>query len=164
MSTPARADTERFLATIRDRSSGLNSDEDAIAATNAVLAQLGDYVSGDAARRLAAAAPEAFAGLLRSASREPSGGTSDEFLAAVAKRQGSGDLTVAADHVQAVFRALAETVDRAAVASVREQLTGELRLLLADESQGDTSQRMASGPIEPDAPNVAGPERAVRRP
>ncbi|MBD0283398.1 MAG: hypothetical protein ICV69_14575 [Thermoleophilaceae bacterium] len=64
--------------------------------------------------------------------------------------------------MQAVLHALAETADREAIEGAREQLTAELRRLWAPESEGDTSQVLSSGPMDPDAPDVAGPERPVR--
>jgi hypothetical protein len=61
--------------------------------------------------------------------------------------------------VVARLRALAETAD--AVRSAREQLPMELRELLETAVKGAAAHAMAGGPIEPDAPNVARPDRPL---
>ena len=164
MARSSDVDLDEFLRTVRARADDLDSREAAIGATNAVLAELGGYVTGAAAERLVGAVPDAFRRVLRDAPAQAAGGDSGAFFSAVAARERLDDETVAAGHVQAVLRAVAEHADDDALRAVQEQLTAELRVLLAaDEREGDTSQRLAAGPIDPEAPNVAGPERPVRR-
>ena len=152
---------EVFTRAVATRASDLRSPQAIVTATNAVLGELAAYVSGAAAERLAASLPDELASALRGASGQAQGGDSGAFFAAVAAREGS-DPELAAGHVQAVFRALAQTADAESVRSVQAQLTAELQGLFADEREGDTSQQMASGSVEPDAPKQAGFERPVR--
>jgi uncharacterized protein (DUF2267 family) len=121
---------QTFASAVRSRAPDLKDQERVRAAAEAVLSQLGRYVTGPAAQRLAAAVPELLRHPLDNASGLGSGGESDDFFAAVAAAEATDDLTTAAGHVQAVFRAIAETADPYAVRAVREQLTSELRVLL----------------------------------
>lgn len=80
------------------------------------------------------------------------------FYAAVGQRAGLPAAEVPG-LVTGVMRAIADTADADAVRAVREQLTTELQVLLETETaEGDTTFRAEGGPIDPDAPNVAGPE------
>jgi uncharacterized protein (DUF2267 family) len=128
---PQPPDMQRFATAVRSRAPDLDSDERVREAAEAVLSQLGRYVTGPAAQRLAPAMPEELRFPLDNASGQGNGGESDDFFAAVAAAERSDDLTTAAGHVQAVFRAIADTADPDAVRAVREQLTSELRVLLA---------------------------------
>lgn len=145
-----------FSTRVRIRA-GIADDEDARRLATAVLETLGDHLSGAVARRLAEPLPEPFALPLRRTSETAQPGGLDAFYDAVAERSGFPD---AAASVGPVLRALVEVADRDAVLAARDQLPDELTpLLQVDEREGDTSTQMAGGPIEPDAPNVAGPDR-----
>jgi uncharacterized protein (DUF2267 family) len=152
---------EEFSRAVATRAPDLRSPEAILTAANAVLGALGTYVSGAAAETLAASLPSELSSALRGGSRQAQGGESGGFFAAVAAREATA-ADVAAGHVQAVFRAIAQTADPQSVRSVRDQLTSELQALLADEREGDTSQQMAAGSVEPDAPKQAGFGRPVR--
>jgi uncharacterized protein (DUF2267 family) len=149
--------TTDFIERVRDRC-GLSDTAAAEPIAVAVLTELGRHLSGPSARRLSEGLPEAFALPLRQTSETAAPGGVDEFYARV---QGHGALSGLdpAAAVGGVGRALAETADAEAVDAAREQLPAPLRTLLALQTdEGDTSQQMAGGPIEPDAPNIAGPD------
>lgn len=157
--------TEEFADLIRDRS-GLSPDrlpdsQAVVQAAAGVLSTLADQVTAAAAQRLAEQLPDEFAIPLSQGSKAAEGGTMDDFYAAVGQRAGLEGAAVPG-LVTGVMRAIAETADADAVRGVRDQLTTELRVLLqAETGEGDTTFRAAGGPIEPDAPNVAGPEAPV---
>jgi uncharacterized protein (DUF2267 family) len=154
------SDTETFVRAVAARTGGFDSLEGTLAACNAVLGELGAYVSGAAAERLAASLPDQIGSALSGASKQAEGGESRAFIAGVAARE-RVDPASAGEHVQAVFRAVAQMADPEAVRAVRDQLTPELRVLLADETEDDTSDLMSGGTVDPDAPKVAGPDRPV---
>jgi uncharacterized protein (DUF2267 family) len=150
---------EEFSNRVRELA-GFADAEDARRVATAVLGALGSQLTGSAARQLAAPLPEAFAQPLTQTDEVAHGGGMDEFYTAVEERSGLRDAPAA---VGAVLRALAETADPGAVSSAREQLPAELRILLeTGVRESPTSQTMAAGPIEPDAENVAGPDRPLR--
>ena len=139
---------------------GLANDEDVHRVATAVLAAVGDRLSGPSARRLAEGLPERFALPLLQTGEVAEPGGMDEFYAAVSERSGIVEAPAA---VGSVLRALAETADPDALESAREQLPEELRALLqSDEREGSTAQQMVGGPVEPGAPNVTGPDRPLR--
>jgi uncharacterized protein (DUF2267 family) len=107
---------------------GLADDHDVERVTTAVLATVGEQLSGPAARRLAEGLPEPFARPLLQTGELAEPKSMDDFYAAVAERSGFRDAPVAP-----VLRALAETADREAVASAREQLPSELGALLLQD-------------------------------
>lgn len=157
--------TEEFADLIRDRS-GLPPDRlpDSAAVAQAaagVLATLADQVTAAAAQRLAEQLPDDFATPLSQGSKASEAGTMEGFYAAVGERAGIDGADIPG-LVAGVMRAIAETADADAIRGVREQLTTELQVLLQTETgEGDTTFRGEGGPIEPDAPNVAGPEAPV---
>ncbi len=157
--------TGEFAALIRDRSGlapgRLPDTEAVVQASTGVLATLADQVTAAAAQRLAEQLPDGFAAPLAQGSQASEAGTMEGFYAAVGERAGIDGADVPG-LVAGVMRAIAETADADAIRGVREQLTTELQVLLQTETgEGDTTFRGEGGPIEPDAPNVAGPEAPV---
>ncbi len=157
--------TGEFTDLIRNRS-GLAPDrladsQTVVQAAAGVLATLADQVTAAAAQRLAEQLPDDFATPLSQGSKTSEAGTMEDFYAAVGQRAGLHDADVPGV-VAGVMRAIAETADADAIRGVREQLTTELQVLLQTETgEGDTTFRAEGGPIDPDAPNVAGPEAPV---
>jgi uncharacterized protein (DUF2267 family) len=138
---------------------GLGDDDDVERPAAAVLSTLGDHLSGALARRLAEPLPEPFALPLRQAGETSEPGGLDFFYARVSERSGGGD---AARLTAAVLRALVEVSDPETVRAARDQLPDELTPLLQTQTEeGDTSAQLAAGPIEPDAPNLSGPDRPL---
>lgn len=160
MSAVATAEMQRFTDAVTSRADDLSSLEEVLRTTNAVLTELTRYVSGAGAERLGAALPEEIGSTLVAGSPRAEGGESGDFFEAVARSEGTAP-DVAAAHTQAVFRAITETADRDAITAVRDQLTPELRELFIEVDEGDTSQRLSTGPIERDTSPNAGPDRPV---
>jgi uncharacterized protein (DUF2267 family) len=150
---------EAFTEQVRERS-GLQDADAAQRAAIAVLEVLGGHLTGAAARRLGDGLPETFALPLRQTSETAQPGGLDEIYAEIERR--SDPSTDVPAVVSGVARTLCETADPKAVESAREQLPAPLRVLLATTvEEGPTAQPMAAGPIDGDAPNVAGPDRPV---
>jgi uncharacterized protein (DUF2267 family) len=151
---------EEFTEHVRQRS-GLQEADAAQRAAVTVLEVLGEHLTGSAARRLGEGLPEAFALPLRQTSETAQAGGLDEVYAEIERRSDPGTDVPAV--VSGVARTLAETADSEAVESAREQLPAPLRGLLATTTdEPATAERMAAGPIDGDAPNVAGPDRPLR--
>ena len=155
-----RLTAEEFASRVRD-SAGLSDDEVAGRAATGVLDALGRHLSGSAARRVAEGLPERFALPLAQASERAQSATVEDFYAVVQQQSGIGDAEVAGA-VGATLRTLVDVADGDAVRAARDQLPVALRdLLQTDVTQPHTSEPMAAGPRDPDAPKVAGPDRPL---
>lgn len=133
------AEEERLLRAVREGAGDIEDDERAREVCTAVLELLGDQLTGAAADSLADSLPDVAAvplgrpDVIGSRERQAEGMGTGEFYAALADREGIDDQATAAGHASAVLRAIAEHGDRDAVESAREQLTLDLRRLLASE-------------------------------
>ena len=117
-----------------------------------MLEALATQLTGGAAEALTRSLPPVAAQPLHRPPEQGQGSGSDEFFAAVARREGDSGSTeeVTAAHVQAVFRAVAEMADTEAVRSAGEQLTAEIRRLwIAEDEVGTTEDRRPAVRSEP---------------
>ena len=117
-----------FLNEVKERL-GIESNDEAITATKAVLETLADHLAGNAPSKLAAQLPEEIGNLITDHKSDPDaegeGFGVDEFVRRTADRLGSEDLTAAKTHSIAVLAAVREAISEGEFDKMRGTLPPE---------------------------------------
>ncbi len=127
---------DEFIAQVQRRAD-LNTKDEAVRATRAVLETLGERLAGGEPKDLAAQLPPEIAGYLHQPL--PGAGvpfTLDDFFMRVAEREGS-ELAEATFHVRVVLGLVAEVVTMGEIENIRARLPAEFRQLFEVENEGE---------------------------
>lgn len=110
---------DEFLKQVQSRAH-LSSKDQALDATQATLAVLGERLFGGEAKDLGSQLPEEIGSFLN---EKPGSGTfgMDEFFERISQREGT-DVSVAAEHARAVISVLCESVTPGEIMDVQSQL------------------------------------------
>ncbi len=116
---------DQFLKEVQSRGH-FSSKDQAMQATQATLAVLGQRLFGGEPKNLAAQLPREFRSFLASETRESF--DVDEFIQRVGRKEGT-DTAEASEHAKAVISVLCDAVTRGEIDDIRSQLPKDFDIL-----------------------------------
>ncbi len=116
---------DQFLKEVKNRGQ-FSSKDQAMQATRATLAVLGERLFGGEPKNLAAQLPQEFRSFLESGSSESF--DIDEFFERVSSKEGT-DVSEASEHAKAVISVLCDAVTKGEIDDIRSQLPKDFDIL-----------------------------------